>query len=182
MHSDYIALAYSGVHESIGCDSCRQVPIIGLRYRDRRHVNYDLCHPCYLALPEQSYDDWQVVPPLSLHIEVLSDAKKKFLFKGEDLFVDIFISNLTLVNLDRLTLQCVGGTLPFAFEEASYQLDMSFGQIQVIRLGGVVLARPGTYKAALQLTSDLYQEQIGELIELIFVISAKSMWKRLAKW
>lgn len=181
MHSDYIALAYSGVHESIGCDGCGQAPIIGLRYQDRRHVNYDLCHPCFLALPEQSYDDWQVVPPLSLHIEKLFDAEKKRYFEGENLFVNLIISNLTLVNLDRLTLQCVGGSPPFAFEEASYQLDMRFGQIQVIRLGGV-LARPGNYKVAFQFRSDLYQERIGELIELVFEIRAKSMLKRLIKW
>jgi hypothetical protein len=142
-------------------------------------VNYDLCHSCYLAQAKLSHDEWQLVPPLGLHIEVLHNAKKKTYFTGEDLLIDLFISNLTLANLDRLTLQCVRGTPPFAFEEASYQLDMKFGQVRSIRIGGVVLARPGKYVAAFQFRSDQYQEPIAQLIEVGFVISAN--WRKFMR-
>lgn len=40
-------------HESTGCDGCGSIPIIGIRYKCKECIDYDLCHICRNSVPHK---------------------------------------------------------------------------------------------------------------------------------
>jgi hypothetical protein len=118
------------------------------------------------------------VPPLKIHLEINGGSPTTNYFQGSMVYVDIYIKNLTLADLNSISIQQISGHTAFEFSKQTFHLDMRFGLINSIRIGGEVVARPGKYKAFFQLYSELYREPVGEAFSVAVEVSHEGFFRR----
>ena len=169
LHSDFFIIPKTGVHEGVGCDGCGEAPIKSVRYSCRECGNFDYCHRCYLN-NVHAHTSFEVILPLVISIEIYPNRPDMIFRPDEEFILYIVITNKSLQPVRQLSLRKIQGSLPFSFDEESFDLYTHVGEKKTLVLRRIITGDSGSYAASFQLFSEYEREIVGEPIRLNFTV------------